>query len=313
MAAQVETGVYNSDRGLPWHRLGVGRTGFMTAEEVLREAGLDWTVEKRPLWTTNDVPVPDHFAICRTTDDKPLGVVGNRYEPAQNAVVLSLMDEVIGTGRALYDTAWSLRGGQTVAITAELTDEIEPAAGEKIKTYLTAMNNHDGRGQIRYVVSPVRVVCMNTLAMAVNGAKYTWVKKHTKNAMSDANVVEAREALQLAAQYQAYVDTVARELLSEAFSSQQMGKLAKKLILTSADPSKQQLESAASLMATYTTSEDLDNIRGTKWGALQAVAEWADHKQRYIGKNASDSRTTSILLGRAADVKTEAYELLTAA
>ena len=122
MAAEVETGVYNIQRGVPWHSLGVPNEGFFVAAELLAAAGLDWTVDKQALYIIgadgSQVLVPDNYAVVRGTDGKPLGVVGNRYVPAQNAQVLAFMDELVGSGQALYDTAWSLRGGKTVAITA---------------------------------------------------------------------------------------------------------------------------------------------------------------------------------------------------
>jgi phage/plasmid-like protein (TIGR03299 family) len=326
MAAEVETGVYNIQRGVPWHSLGVPNEGFFVAAELLAAAGLDWTVDKQALYIIgadgSQVLVPDNYAVVRGTDGKPLGVVGNRYVPAQNAQVLAFMDELVGSGQALYDTAWSLRGGKTVAITAELNQHRGVLTGdEEVKTYITAANNHDGSGKIRLIVTPVRTVCMNTLAMATNAAKYTWERKHTMNWGSEANISEAREVLQLAQAYQSFIDATAAELIGQAFNKKSFEKLAGELLVADFDSKKhdewtgQEQSKVEELLAVRVNSPNLANIRGTKWGALNAVAEWSDYSGRYrkTGTDVLDKRAESIMLGRGVDLKTRALELLRAA
>lgn len=316
MAAQVESGFYNAERGLPWHKQGQAFPGFATAAEVLCAAGLDWTVSRRQLLSVNadgsTTVCPNHASVARDTDNAVFGVLGSRYVPVQNSEALTFLDSMVGLGEAVYDSAWSLRGGATVAISAKLGMVIKPAEGEDIDTYLTVTNDHSGHGQIKFIVSPVRVVCMNTLMMAINGAKFTWQKKHTTNALSAKSLDEAREALGVAAEYQERISEVAKALLGETFTDKKMGALAKALVIgDQSDPSEKVLLKAALLTDIYKTSPNLDNIRKTKWGALNAVAEWADYGQRYVGVNAVDNRTDSILGGRAADIKTMAYQLLT--
>lgn len=317
MPAEVETGAYNGERGLPWHGLGTSVTGYSTAADILRVAQLDWEVERQPIFLANGIEVPDKAAIVRLTDSKPLGVIGNRYVPAQNVEVLTFLDELIGEGQATYDSAWSLRGGKTVAVSAELTNRINIGEGEDVRTFLTASTSHDGNGQIRFTVSPVRVVCMNTLAMATARAKFTWTRKHTTNALSRENMSIVRDALGIAGAYQEWLEETAAELLALECSGNRFEQLARQLLLPDeaiweAELEGQQAKRVEDLITLWSTSANLENIRNTRWGALNAVAEYADHHARYSGKHAVDNRTKSILIGRAAEMKGRAYELLVA-
>ena len=320
MPALVENGFYNK-RATPWHGLGKPVDGFLNAAGVLEAAGLDWTVSRRPIYQHLEDPmlspsemysvVPGYAAVCRDTDNRPYGVVGSRYEPAQNVAVLSFLDEIVGSGQAVYDTAWSLKDGETVAITILLPEVIKPAEGEEISVYVTAMNTHGGMGSIRFIVSPVRVVCMNTLALALTRAKLTWSRKHTINALSAESLSVARDALQLSEAYAHHIDEAAKELLSEAFSVQSMNALAGRLLMRDMrNPSDKELHATEELLHLWHSEENLSNIRFTKWGALNAVAEFADYHLKYRGKNASDSRTESILVGRSSELKTRAYDYL---
>lgn len=315
MPTEVESGVYNLERGLPWHRLGVPADGAMYAYDVLRKAGLDWVVTKEPLYVEGfdgEYEIVDgSYAIQRSTDGAVLGVVGSRYVPIQNAEALRFLDELVGAGQAVYDSAWALRGGRTVAITIEL-DQIIPASGENIRTFLTMANSHDGNGQIRFMTTPVRVVCMNTLAMALEQHKLMYQKKHTANAMSEANVTEAREVLQLAQYYTTYLNETAKRLLAEAFDRRSMVRLAENLLVREkTEPSDYEMDQFDKLMFVYDNSDNLGNIRNTKWGGLNAVAEYLDYFGRYKGVNWLDNRAESLMDGRAVKVKTRAYEMLT--
>lgn len=316
MAHEVESGVYNVERGVPWHTLGTQNEGFMFAHELLCLAGLDFTVSKQPLFTAWS-QVPDHFAIVRDNDQKTLGVVGSRYVPVQNAQVLSFMDNIVGSGQAIYDTAWSLRGGRTVAITAELNQVGVLPNDEEIRTYLTASNNHDGSGKVKLFVTPVRTVCKNTLAMATQAATLTWERKHTTNALSEDAIGEAREALALAVKYQQFIEDTAAELMVQAFGKDDFITLANKLLVADIEEQTgQEKTKVEELLALWVNSPNLENIRRTKWGALNAVAEWTDYSGRYRkseGASLDDKRAESLLVGRGVALKTKTLELLRAA
>jgi phage/plasmid-like protein (TIGR03299 family) len=318
MPAEVESGFYNGEFGVPWHNLGERVEGAQSAQEALTLARLDFEVEMQPIYLADGSTVENFRASVRSTDGKALGVLGNRYVPAQNVEVLSFLDSLIGEGQAVYDSAWSLRGGRTVALSARLTDMVQMPEGEEVETYLTATTTHDGKGQIRFIVSPIRVVCMNTLNLATDNARFVWARKHTRFALSDENLELAREALELATVYQTWLGETARTLIDQTFTANAFEQLARQLFLRDEElwdaelPNGLRGDNVEALVTLWNDSDNLDNIRGTKWGALNAVAEFADYRTRYVGANAEDNRAVGVLVGRSSELKTRAYDLLVA-
>ena len=122
MPANVET--MFSAVETPWHKLGVVTPDVLTAQEAITTAGLDWLVDLKPIYFTDQVQemqnVADKFAVVRQTDDKCYGVVGNRYTPVQNLDAFNFMDNLVDSGDAKYETAGSLNGGATNLYTNEI-------------------------------------------------------------------------------------------------------------------------------------------------------------------------------------------------
>lgn len=171
MPAYFESGVFGSNTPA-WHGEGVVVAGAMTAREALRLGGLDWTVEKRPLYLADGTPVQGAFAIVRIKDGAPLGVVGDRYLPVQNEEAFSFLDALVGSGQAVWDTAISVKGGRIVAGLVSLGEAGIVVRGQKDRRYryLTIINSHDGTAPVRVFPTDVRVVCANTVALATSTA-----------------------------------------------------------------------------------------------------------------------------------------------
>jgi|OpeIllAssembly_1097287.scaffolds.fasta_scaffold09488_7 phage/plasmid-like protein (TIGR03299 family) len=327
MAAEVEHGLYVVGEGVPWHRLGEAEREFWSLDDIRGDKRFDYQVAKVPLYAKlpdgSLVEVEDNFGVQRDSDGKVLGVVGDRYEVAQNIEVARIMDEAVGAGQAIYDTVWSLRGGRTFAITAKLANAAGGTLpnGESIDFYITATTTHDGSGKIRYIYTPIRVVCMNTLTMATNAAVYRYERKHTAQWNSEDRIAECREALSLGQQYASWVTQTANELVAEAFNKKSFEKLAVELFVADYADKKvddwthQETAKFEQLMAVRANSKNLANIKNTKWGALNAVAEYVDYGMDYRStKNDTDEkRVESLLYGRGVDIKTHALELLRAA
>ena len=177
MPANVESMFYT--RVAPWHGLGVRVEEALCSEEALRESGLDWNVIQRPIMTSTYDPIPGWKANVRDADDKVLGVVTDRYKVVQNHEAFAFTDALLGEG-VKYETAGSISDGRKVWILAKLPDKyiIE---GEQIEPYLVFSNTHDGSGAIKVCMTPIRVVCQNTLNLALNSAKRVWTTIHVGN------------------------------------------------------------------------------------------------------------------------------------
>ena len=167
MAANVESMFYV--RETPWHGLGTRVMEAPASKDALRLAGLDWKVLQEPVYTQSEELIKGYKANVRDSDRKVLGVVTARYKVIQNEEAFSFTDALLGEG-VRYETAGSLQGGRKVWLLARLPHEYI-ISGEQISPYLVFSNTHDGSGAIKVALTPIRVVCNNTLNLALNTAK----------------------------------------------------------------------------------------------------------------------------------------------
>lgn len=214
-----------------WHGLGnIIPDGIFDIDLVLRLAGADFEVSKRPLFyrdpiTGDEIEVPDHFAAVRENpftnlDDyrlsSPLGVVGNVYTHAQNRQAFSFLPEMLGVelavaygdidglDRPVYESAGVMRGGKRVFVGMRLPSFVTIDAGgvkDQVVPFIYVLNSHDGSGKLTVIVTPWRIECKNTERFAIEGAITSWGVRHTTNWNSDKKQEEARRSLGLAVKY----------------------------------------------------------------------------------------------------------------
>ena len=206
-----------SKRELSWHKLGKV-VEAMTSEEAMELGGLNFEVGLEPIYIvgkrllTSEVKnfdnvikqklseganieyyerqtVKGSFATVRKDNNFPLGVVGGRYTPIQNREAFDFFDTAIGEGHAQYETAGALGNGETIFITAKLPDYIK-VNGDNIDSYLLFTTSHDGSGAVQVMFTPIRVVCNNTLSIAIGEAKNKIIIRHTKSAKEKMNNLE---------------------------------------------------------------------------------------------------------------------------
>ncbi|MBV9986039.1 MAG: DUF945 domain-containing protein [Chitinophagaceae bacterium] len=182
----------------PWHGLGKIVSDYPTSKEALVFAGLDYTVEKRPMFTYDnenqaaneatgikipEIQVPDYYATIRTDNETVLGVVGKDYEVVQNIDAFSFFDSIVGSGDGiLYETAGALNKGERIFITAKLPGYIRVGHDDLTEKYLFLTTSHDGFGSITAAFTPIRIVCNNTLNAALRNHSHAVKIRHTSNA-----------------------------------------------------------------------------------------------------------------------------------
>lgn len=180
--------VYNSKYGSPWHSLGTPVEGAMTARQALELSQQDWEVLKRQLCTRNElgdvVEIPA-YGIFRDDNGQFLGTCGVDYQPIQNSSQFEIIDFLLeGSDGAHYDTAGVLGRGERVWTLARIPEaDITVAGVDKLQSYLLAATSHDGSMAFTLKLTSTRVVCNNTLSMALNSNGSLARVKHTKNAM----------------------------------------------------------------------------------------------------------------------------------
>lgn len=163
MAANVESMFYV--RETPWHGLGTKVKEAPASNDALILAGLNWQVLQEPIFTAASEPIEGYKVNVRDSDRKALGVVTDRYKVIQNNEAFAFTDELLGEG-VRYETAGSLQGGKKVWLLAHMPREYI-ISGEQISPYLVFSNTHDGSGAIKVALTPIRVVCQNTLNLAL--------------------------------------------------------------------------------------------------------------------------------------------------
>ena len=305
MAACVETMMYV--REVPWHGLGTRVEEAPTSAEALQLAGLDWTIEGKTVFDAHGNEIKGYKANTRSSDDKVLGIVGNRYKVVQNADAFAFTDSLIGEG-VRYETAGSLMGGKKIWLLAKLPDcEI---AGDKTEPYVCFTNTHDGTGAVRVCMTPVRVVCNNTLNMALSSAKRSWSAVHRGNV--NAKLEEARQTLQLAEKYLTVLDETADKLANEKFSEAQVEKALEQMIPIddkATERQKRTAETAREEIMICTLRPDIAQFLGTKWGFLNAVSDYVGHSEpARRTKNFDENRWGYIISGHP--LLDKAFELV---
>ena len=195
MAHEIETLFYTRQK--PWHGLGVMVAEALSSSEALTISGLDWSVNQQPIYTETGHLIPNYKANVRDKDSAILGVVSDRYAIVQNKSAFEFTDNLLGNG-VKYETAGSLQGGRRVWLLAKLPERYI-INGENIEPFIVFSNSHDGSAAITVAMTPIRVVCQNTLNLALRQAKRAWSAKHTGNIAGKLH--EAQETLELAHGY----------------------------------------------------------------------------------------------------------------
>jgi len=298
-----------------WHGLGKIVNEYPTSAEALKYAGLDYTVEKWPMYaydpnaiTSDDRHVPDKFATVRTDNNNVLGVVGKDYEIIQNIDAFSFFDSIVGGDGIMYETAGALGKGERIFITAKLPGYIQVGSKDLIERYLFLTTSHDGFGSIMAAFTPIRVVCNNTLNAALSN--------HT-NAIKIRHTASAKDRLNQAHKLMGISNKLSDEL-SGVFNQWSKIRITDKelkhLIGVAMVPNKETLDNllkgnAEELSTTYTNmvdkvfeyamsapSQQLETTEGTLFGAYNSVTGYFQNVRNY--KN-GEAKLKSVIEGTA--------------
>ncbi len=294
MAANVETMMYVRER--PWHGLGTEVSEAPNSQDALRLAELDWTVRQESIYNAGGSVIKGFKANVRDSDGSVLGVVGDRYQIVQNSDAFRFTDDLIG-GDVHYETAGSLRGGKQVWLLARMPER--KIAGDEVEPYLCFTNAHDGSTGVRVCMTPIRVVCSNTLNVALNTAKRTWSMRHTESVHERLN--EARDCLFRA---EAYMDGLAEYADMAASKPLRDGELMD--ILSELFPvtektterEKATIDKYKDAFMVCYFAPDIMKFRGTAWGAVNAMSDLVTHSMPHRNtKNYAENNWSKVMSG----------------
>ena len=275
MAADVESMFYTREK--PWHGLGVRIQEAPTSEKALWLAGLDWKVLQKDIYTEGRIQVPGYKANVRDSDGQVLGVVTDRYRVVQNREAFAFTDALLGKG-VRYETAGSLQKGKKVWMLARLPKEYI-ITGERISPYLVFSNTHDGSGAVRVAVTPIRVVCNNTLNLALNTAKRSWSMIHTGDIRE--KIQEAADTLFRAEEYMDKLGREIEELRNIDLTDQQVKEYIEILLPLEKEPtpaqSRNTLRLRRDMEQRYYDAPDLQKVGSNAYRFVNAVSDFATH------------------------------------
>ena len=275
MSSNFESGFFT--RTPAWHGLGVVVEDAPTSEDAIVAAGLNWEVLQKKIYTEDGTRVDGFYSNVRSTDNKPLGVVGSRYKIVQNIDAFKFTDALLGEG-VKYETAGSLNDGKTVWMLAKLPNKYN-ILGDKVDPYIVFTNTHDGSGAVKVAMTPVRVVCQNTLNMALKSAKRTWSARHLGSIESKMN--EALETLQFANEYMEAVNNQFEDLYKIKLSDFEVRSLINKVVPINEDMGKTQKENSEKIrndiLYRFKEAPDLRELEYTGARLVQAVADTTTH------------------------------------
>jgi phage/plasmid-like protein (TIGR03299 family) len=292
MSHEFETGFFVGEPA--WHGLGtvVPEDRWVGVEEGLQISGLDWLAEKQKMYLSDGREVPGKFAIVRNTDGAVLGTAGPDFTIVQNFQAFDWFSPFLDVGLCKLEAAGSLRGGARVWVLAKMTDvtaEIVP--GDPISRYLLLAHAHDGSLAVRCGFTDVRVVCQNTLTAAVSSDTSKLLKiKHTKNVHSALDLVQSV----IDVQRREFAATVAqmRTLASHGCDEATLRAYVRRIF----QPAKAHEETAAKTLQNKILplfesgiGSDIVGVRGTMWGAFNAVTEFLTHHRGRSAENRVDS------------------------
>lgn len=278
MSANVESMFYVG-RKAPWHGLGVSVEKALDSKEAIKMAGLDWQVRQEELMTADFKDVTGFKANVRSDNGNILGVVSDRYKVVQNEEAFSFTDSLIGNG-VTYETAGSLNEGKRIWLLAKLPEKYT-LADEAVEPFLVFSNSHDGSSAIKVAMTPVRVVCQNTLNLALDNAKRIWSTIHTGDMRFKLD--EARNTLLMADRYMMALSDRAESLSLIKLSDKKIMQNIEDLIKMPDNPTELQKNNVTRMRSDithrYFEAPDLKVLPKNAWRFINAVSDFATHAE----------------------------------
>jgi phage/plasmid-like protein (TIGR03299 family) len=308
MAANVERMMWVGDftKDMPWHMSeekhhGYGGIAPLTAEETIRLSGLDWQVGLHPAAVEIEGQVyksPEFLHIVRDRDHKILGTCTERYQPIQNQEAFNFLDAVAGElGQLRYVTAGAIDGGKRIWLLAQLVGDnftLEPILGDKTNMYLMLTTGHDGKNSLKCKFTSVRIVCQNTLNLALRTGQDGVNIKHIGDPLK--KVQQAREILGLATEeaeeFRKVSSWLAGMKVDTAYRRDFLNVMAPtadkgdKAVTRAENIQKELMYLATSGMGTH-----IEGVADTRWGLLNSVTEYNSHKRNYRDTKQSGADT----------------------
>lgn len=298
--------VYAGD--VPWHGLGTKVSNDLTPEQMLKAAGLDWSVYTEPCYTNIGGKEIDigRQALVRDIDNKVLDVISSDWIPMQNAAAFEFFNDFIAAGDMEMHTAGSLKGGKIVWALAKVNESFELFDGrDRVDGYLHFTNPHSYGQSIDIRFTPIRVVCNNTLTLSLNLHSKNYVKVNHRNEFDGDSV---KEILGIAKEKLDKYKEMAEFLSAKRYDDESIVDYFTRVFPVTSSSANE--EKKLSRNAKLAMEEVLDAQPGAEfgegsfWQLFNTVTYMTDH---IIGRS-GDTRLQSAWYGSNKNLKTKALE-----
>lgn len=308
---EKETYSFVSNRVPAWHKLGTIVDGAMNWEQAMSLANLDFEVRKVQMQNPVSGEPVEAWGVLRNDNEAFLGVVGERYTPIQNKSLFSFIDGIIGEDGFHYETAGVLGKGERVFVMAKVGSYDVLGTGDVHDTYLLGVGSHDGTMSQTFKMTETRVVCQNTLNLALSGKGEKVTAKHTTNGER-----KLTEAMQLLKQTQATaldVQGIMNELAQRKVDGQTVANTLAKVFNIKGLDDKVPTVTLNQVLKVQELFEGNDKdafpeFRGTAYNLLNSLTEYADHFRNVRGGDEDLQRATSAMFGTGERFKTDALK-----
>lgn len=306
---------------LPWHGIGKQVSEDITTNQAIVEAGLDWRVDMVPLYTGkpglvdpqgNPITVADLEAPAKATirsdTGEILGVVGNRFHPLQNPDAFKFFDQFLDAGEATLEVAGALCGGKRIFILAKIKrDPMQIVSDDIVEKYILLAHAHDGTLSVHAGLTPIRVVCMNTLRLALSDRESQLIRiRHTARVNENLDLV--KETINVAdAKFEATAEQY-RFLTTREVNQADLERYVRRVFVPGQDENDDETGKRIVNNVTPLFEEGMGNniagVRGTWWAAYNAVTQYLTYNR---GKDAG-KRLNQTWFGSGADINRRALE-----
>ena len=290
----------------PWHKLGQKVANAFSAEVALKEGGLDFTVEKIALQTTDGQKLDNRYGLRRTDTKDILGVVTDFYQPLQNRDAFGFFDALFGANKARYEVAGVLGKGEKVWLLARMGGEFQIGKGDSVEKFLLLTNGHDTSEPVRAKFTPIRVVCQNTLTAALRGKESEIRVQHIGKVAAKLEL--AAKLLKTAGIYFDEIETVFQGFARKQVTEKVLRNYVTQVVCGRAEkfdeisPIGQKTITRIEALHETGRGHDIKGVRGSLWGAYNAVVEYVDHDR-------ASEDIGPMLGGRGAQLKERAFSV----
>lgn len=305
MAHNVETMAYAGET--PWHGLGTRVSEDISSEEMLIQAGLNWEVRKIPLSAKvgEGIVMSNHEFLVRSSDNNILDEVTTDWKPVQNSEAFEFFKGFVDAGQMKMHTAGSLRDGQIVWALAKVDESFEVFGHDRVDSYMLFVNPHKFGQSIDVRFTPIRVVCNNTLSLALQ-TKGNGRVRLTHRSEFDAERV--KEMLGIAHNKMGVYKEAAELIGSKRFNKSSINDYMSAVfpVISKAEVQQKELSTPAQkTIELLETQPGAEFAPGTFWSAFNAVTYYVDH----VAGRGQDTRLTSAWFGNGKKIKDEALSL----